>query len=214
MAPQGVPGREQLVDGGVAFAGPRHQAPLAAAHITQPVRLSWRRRAAAAPAGSGPGGGPLASPGSGLFFFEAGAVRYDRFLGVFGEVVPQMPAVGDLDRVGCAVPGALGVVAGPVPADHLRAWMGLEPGLQGAGFPVRQQLDRLPGGDVHQDSPVDLALPQREVVDPEDLRRGADRRLGQGGDQAQQRGAVHRGAQRGGQPGPGPAGQRQPDLGQ
>jgi hypothetical protein len=40
---RGVPGREQFADGGVSFAGPRHQAPLAAAHIAQPVRLSGRR---------------------------------------------------------------------------------------------------------------------------------------------------------------------------
>jgi hypothetical protein len=53
-----------------------------------------------------------------------------------------------------------------------------------------------------------------EVIDPEDLRRGADPGLGQDGDQPQQRGPVRRGAQRGGQPGPGPARRREPDLGQ
>ncbi len=199
-----MPGCEQFADSGVAFAGPCHQPPLAAAHIAQAVRLSRRR-------GLFPGRHAAGIPGLRGFFFEAGAVRYHRFLGVLGQVVPQVPAVGDLDRVRCAVPGALGVVAGPVPADHLRARMRLQPGLQGAGFPVRQQLDRLARSDVHQDSPVDLAASEREVIDPEDLRRGADLRFGQSGNQAQQRSPVHRDTQRGGQPGPGPPRQRQPD---
>jgi hypothetical protein len=123
-----------------------------------------------------------------------------------------MPAVGDLDRIWGAVPGALGVIAGPVPADHLRARMRPQPVSERPGFPVSQQVDRLTGGNVYQDGPIDMATPQGEVVDPEDLRRGADRRLGPGSDQAQQRGPVHHRAQRGGQPGPGPARQRQGNL--
>jgi hypothetical protein len=206
-----VPGCQQFADSSVAFTGPCHQPPLAAAHIAQAVRLSRRR--GLFPGRLLPRRHAAGIPGLRGFFFEAGAVRYHRILGVPGQVVPQVPAVGDLDRVRGAVPGTLGVVAGPVPADHLRARMRLQPGLQGAGFPVRQQLDRLARSDVHQDSPVDLAASEREVTGPEDLRRGADPRLGQGGDQAQQRGPVRRGAQRGGQPGPGPARQRESDLG-
>jgi hypothetical protein len=211
----GVPGGEQCPDGGVPFAGPRHQGPLAAAHIAQPVRLSGRRGRSR---GRCPGRvrpGRLAAGIPGLrVFFEAAAVRYYCLLGVLGQVVPQVPAVSDLDRVRCAVPGAFGVIPGPVPADHLRARMRRQPGLQGAGFPVRQQVDRPPGADVHQDGPVDLPAPQGEIIDPEDLRGGADDGLGQGGDEPQQRGPVRRRAQRGGQPGPGPARQREPDLGQ
>jgi hypothetical protein len=90
--------------------------------------------------------------------------------------------------------------------------MRLQPALQSARFPVRQQVDRLPGGDVHQDGPVDTALLQGEIINPEDLRRGADGGLRQCGDQPQQRGPVRRGAQRGGQPGSGPARQREADL--
>jgi hypothetical protein len=37
-----------------------------------------------------------------------------------GHVVPDMPAVGDLGGLGCALAGAFGVGAGPVPADDLR----------------------------------------------------------------------------------------------
>ena len=43
------------------------------------------------------------------------------------QVVPQVPPVGDLHRAGRTVPGAGGVAAGPVPADHLHAGVGAEP---------------------------------------------------------------------------------------
>jgi hypothetical protein len=58
---------------------------------------------------------------------EAGSVPGDGFGGVLGEVVPQVPAAGDLDRLRCAVAGAFGIRASPVAADHLRAWVSLEP---------------------------------------------------------------------------------------
>src|SRR6202041_1326012 len=41
------------------------------------------------------------------------------------EVAQQVPAVGDLGGAGGALAGGLGVGAGPVPADHPRARVGL-----------------------------------------------------------------------------------------
>jgi hypothetical protein len=55
---------------------------------------------------------------------------------------------------------------------------------------------------------------QREVINADHLRSGADGRVGQGHDQAQQRAAVDGDAQCPGQPGPGPPGQLERDLGQ
>ena len=40
-----------------------------------------------------------------------------------GEVVPDMPPIGHLQRVGCAGPGAIGVDTSPVPADEVHAGM-------------------------------------------------------------------------------------------
>ena len=137
-----------------------------------------------------------------------------RLLGVFGQVVPQMPAIGDLDRVRRARPGALGVVAGPVPADDPRAGMRRQPRLEAGGLPVRQQVDHVSGAHVHQHRPVHLALGQREVIDPEHLRRGRDLRLRRRGDQAQHRGRVHGDPEGPGQPGGGAPGQLQPEPGQ
>ncbi len=55
---------------------------------------------------------------------QAGMVRGHQSLHVPAQVVPQVPPVGDLHRVGCAGTGAVGVPAGPVPADHLHAGVG------------------------------------------------------------------------------------------
>jgi len=55
---------------------------------------------------------------------QAGVVRGDQSLHVLAQVVPQVPPVGDLDRVGRTAAGAVGVSAGPVPADHLHTRVG------------------------------------------------------------------------------------------
>ena len=122
-----------------------------------------------------------------------------------------MPAIGDLDGLRGAVTSALGIVAGPVPADDPRAGMGLQPRLEAGGLPVRQQVDHVSGAHVHQHRPVDLALGQREVIDPEDLRSGPDFRLRRHGDQAQHRGRVHGDPEGPGHPGGGTPGQLQPE---
>jgi hypothetical protein len=93
------------VDLGVAFPGACHQAALPAARVQEPVRrdlhascLSQRfvlRRARR-----------IGRVAAGLVL-QAAAVGSHRLAGVFGQVVPQVPAVGDLDRVRRARPGAL-----------------------------------------------------------------------------------------------------------
>jgi hypothetical protein len=83
---------------------------------------------------------------------------------VLGEVVPQVPPVGYLDRCGCAGAGAVGVGAGAVPADHLHPGVLEQPGREGVGFPVREQVDRTVGIHVDQHGAVPVAAPQREVV--------------------------------------------------
>ena len=207
--PLGAPGLQQLVHGGVALEGARYQGPLAAADVPQPVRpgragvreLAGRR--VFAPGGRLIGGAR-----------EAAAVRDDRLLGVFAQVVPQMPAIGDLDRARRPRLRPLSVGPGPVPADDLRTGTGLQPCLQGGGLPVGQQVHDLPGFRVGYHGAVDPALAQREVIDPGDLGRGGDRRVGQRHDQPQHGGGMDRHAQGAGQPGGGPPGQLQPEAGQ
>jgi hypothetical protein len=143
---------------------------------------------------------------------EAGPVAGDGLAGVLGEVVPQVPAVGDLDRARCAVAGAFGISTGPVPADDPRARVRREPVRQRPGLTAGQDVDRPPGGSIHQDRGVDLPAAQREVIYAQHLRRRRDRGLGQVEDQSQQRAAVHRDPQCPGQPGSGPPGQFEDDL--
>jgi hypothetical protein len=65
--------------------------------------------------------------------------------------------------------------AGPVPADHPGAWVGLQPVRQRAGVPASQHVDRPPCPGVDQDGPVDMPAAQREIIDPHDLRPGGAR---------------------------------------
>src|SRR5690606_28336813 len=91
-------------------------------------------------------------------FGEVGAVGDHGFLDRLAEVVPQVPAVGDLDRVGCPVADGLGVGTGPVPAHDLHPGVFPQPGGDGLLLPVGQHVDRAAGGDVDEDGRVDMSL--------------------------------------------------------
>ncbi|GAA3262134.1 hypothetical protein GCM10010532_114070 [Dactylosporangium siamense] len=62
-----------------------------------------------------------------------------------GGVVGQVEPVGDLDRGRGAEPGALGIAAGPVPADDLSARLGPQPGGEAGGPPVGQEIHQTAG---------------------------------------------------------------------
>ena len=66
----------------------------------------------------------------------------------FGEVVPQVPAVGHLDGVGGTRSYAVGVGAGAVTAHDFGAGMLLQPGSDGLRGPIAEQIDRCAGGDI------------------------------------------------------------------
>jgi hypothetical protein len=106
-------------------------------------------------------------------------VGRDGLLHVLGQVVPQVPAVGDLDRVRCCLPGGLGVGASAVPADDLGSRVVPQPGREGGGLPISQQIHRLVGGHVHQDGAVDMSAAQREVIHAQHRHAGR-LRIGQG----------------------------------
>ena len=74
------------------------------------------------------GGGVL---GLDRLLAQAGPVAGDSPLHGAGEVVQQVPPVGHLRCEGGAAGGAVGIASGPVPADHLRPWMGIQPGAEG-----------------------------------------------------------------------------------
>jgi hypothetical protein len=61
---------------------------------------------------------------------QVNAVLGNGALDCFAEVVPQVPAVGDLDGAGCAPGGAFGMTTGSVPAQDLNIGMGPQPGRE------------------------------------------------------------------------------------
>jgi hypothetical protein len=93
------------------------------------------------------------------------AVPGDRTFHGAAEVVPQMPAVGDLDRVRRPAGAPVGVAACPVPADQLRSGAAGQPGSEGVSRPAGQDVDRLAGLDIDQQGPVTVAAAQRELID-------------------------------------------------
>lgn len=65
----------------------------------------------------------------------------DGLLDRFGKVLPEMPPVCHMDRVGGAKPSSLGVGAGAVTADHLDAGVIRQPAGDGLDPAVGQQVD-------------------------------------------------------------------------
>jgi hypothetical protein len=123
-----------------------------------------------------------------------------------GKVVPQVPTVGDLHRVGRTRAGGLGVRTGPIPADHLDPGPGSQPLRDRGGSPVRQDVDRAVGAHIDHDGAVDVPPPEREVVDPHQSQRGG-RRERDRPQQPQQGRSTHHGRQPDSQPGPSTTGQ-------
>src|SRR5437764_40027 len=167
---QRLPGAGPLADLAVAFPGARDQPPFPAARVQGPVRRDLRglrlpRRLRLRQA-RGVRGVRTGSIVPGGLILQAATMPGHRLLGGFCQVVPQMPAICDLEGVRRAVAGALRVGAGPVPADDLRTWMRLQPRLHGRGLTVRQQVHCVPGADVHQHRPVHVPLAQREIITP------------------------------------------------
>jgi hypothetical protein len=135
----------------------------------------------------------------GFWFFQAVPVPGHRLLHMPAQVVVQVPAVGDLDRVWRAGACAVGVGAGPVPADDLGAWMVLQPAGERVRLAVAQQVHGLAGLRVDQHGAVVATAAEREVVHPED-RHGAWLGIGQRHDQPQQAGPAGEQVQQHGEP--------------
>ena len=137
----------------------------------------------------------------------------DGLAGVLAQVVPQVPAVGHLDRARRGGADRGGVGAAPVPAGHLGSRMRAQPFLHRGLLPVRQHIHRPAGVHVHQQRRVGLALAQREVVDAQHPHQPGGR-LRQRHQDPHQRVPADLHRQHPGQPGPGPPGQRPGDRSQ
>lgn len=95
---------------------------------------------------------------------QAASVPVDAFLGGFAQVVPEVPSVGDLERLWGTAGGAFGEEGGPVTADDLNAGPLGEPGRESVCLPVGQEVDRTSCFDVDEHGSVDTALAVGEFV--------------------------------------------------
>lgn len=91
------------------------------------------------------------------------------------EVLPEVETVSDLDRVRGTGAGALGVRTGAVTADDLGTGIFPQPLGQGRSITAGQQVQRLTGLAVDEDSAVMLSAAGGEVVDAQHLRNGPGR---------------------------------------
>ena len=104
--------------------------------------------------------------------FEAEAAPGDGLLQRGGEIVEQMPPVGDLRDSGLSSLGAFGERAPAVTADGADARLLVEPVGEGVGRVVGQHVDGAMGIHVDQDGAVAPATAERELVDPQHRRLG------------------------------------------
>src|SRR3954454_2120501 len=89
------------------------------------------------------------------------------------QVLRQMETVCNLHGVRSTTRGAIGVGTTPIPTDDLDTRTALQPGCQGVGRPIWQQVNNLVLLQINQDRPVGMALPLRPVVDPKRPWRGS-----------------------------------------
>ncbi|GEM_PF-5141753 len=100
------------------------------------------------------------------------------FLQNIGEVVEQVPAVGDLERSRRALACARRVRLLAVAAHHLDLGLPAEPSREGLGLAVRQEFDHMVPLQVDEDGPVDVPTADRPIV-PAQLPRERDDQAGQ-----------------------------------
>ena len=81
------------------------------------------------------------------------------------EVPQQMPAVADLDGIGRALAHAVGVGPGTIPGDDLDARVLPQPGRQGLGLAVRQEVEHAVPLEVDEDGPITMATTPGPVID-------------------------------------------------
>jgi hypothetical protein len=100
----------------------------------------------------------------------AAAVRLDLAPDGFAQVVPYMPAVGDLHCVGQGAADRLGVGRGAVTAHDRGARMLTQPRFQSAGRAVGQHVDPLVRLGVDHHGGIAVPPAQSEVVDTDHAR--------------------------------------------
>jgi hypothetical protein len=101
------------------------------------------------------------------------------------EILQQMKPVRHLTRRGRPEARRFRVCLRTLPDEDLHPGMRLQALGHCSGLPIREQGEGPPACEVQQEGAVGVALPQREIVHAEDLRRN-DRGAGGATDQPQE----------------------------
>jgi hypothetical protein len=81
------------------------------------------------------------------------------------EVSEKMPAIEDVDGVGCTPAHAVGIDVGAVTGDHFDAGVISQPRRDGVGLSVRQEVDDPIALQIDQDRAVAATAPPRPLID-------------------------------------------------
>ena len=94
---------------------------------------------------------------------EFALAQQDAFKGV-GQIVGEMPAIGDMLDCGCAFGNGFGIAATAIAGDRGNGRMLLHPGHDGRGLAIRQNIDDSMAFKVHNNRAVPQAFPPCPVV--------------------------------------------------
>ena len=97
------------------------------------------------------------------------------------EILQQMKAIRHLAGRGRPEARRFRVRLRPIPHEDLDPGMGLQPLGHGRGLPIGEQGQGPPPFEVQQERAIGVTLPQREIIDAEDLWGSSSRGRGRGG---------------------------------
>jgi hypothetical protein len=86
------------------------------------------------------------------------------------QVLDQVETIGHLEGFGGAIRSGLGIGTSAVAAEDLHAGVLVQPGGDGLGVAVRQEIDGAVALPIDEDGAVCLAFAEREVIEAEDAR--------------------------------------------
>ena len=86
------------------------------------------------------------------------------------QILEDVPTIGHLDRLRRTLAGRFCIRCGAVTADHLETGILAEPGRQGLGLAILEEIDDPSPLQVDQDGAVAMPLPEGPVVDSEHTR--------------------------------------------
>jgi hypothetical protein len=98
----------------------------------------------------------------------SGTVPIRKGLDGLPEIAEQVPSISDLDRTWRTLANAISIGAGAVTSDDLDAWTIPQPGSNGGGFTIGQEIDDVIAFEAHQHGAVATTTPPGPVVDTKD----------------------------------------------